>query len=219
MSGLFCCVVYTDSIPWKLFYVTGCLFVAMQNMEDWEEAVFDKAKNRIELKTFSLYAVVLTLWRKGQEKGLVVQKVWLLAVLKCEMLNLFSFVQFISPSCLGSHTAVWRLRPGGESSLLGEGLCFDASSGSRFLLPSHSKCHSGRPQVGLCNRHMHGQPCLLEINVSLVTYQSIKMCYIKKSVIIVIIFIVLGQDHLLGMIIFSLLSFLNEILNHFFCNH
>ncbi len=41
----------------------------MQNMEEWEEAVFDKTKNLIELKSFSLYALVLTLWRKGQEKG------------------------------------------------------------------------------------------------------------------------------------------------------
>ncbi|XP_030255577.1 cytochrome b-245 chaperone 1 homolog isoform X2 [Sparus aurata] len=41
---------------------------AMQNMEEWEEAVFDKTKNRIELKSFSLYALVLTLWRKGQER-------------------------------------------------------------------------------------------------------------------------------------------------------
>uniref|UniRef100_A0A3Q3IKP8 Essential for reactive oxygen species protein n=1 Tax=Monopterus albus TaxID=43700 RepID=A0A3Q3IKP8_MONAL len=56
------------SILWKLFYVTGSLFVAMQNMEEWEEAVFDKTKNLIELKTFSLYNVVLTFWRKGQEK-------------------------------------------------------------------------------------------------------------------------------------------------------
>lgn len=68
-------MAYTDSILWKLFYVTGCLFVAMQNMEDWDEAVFDKTQNRIELKTFSLYAVVLTLWSKGQEKGLVGQKI------------------------------------------------------------------------------------------------------------------------------------------------
>lgn len=82
-------MVYTDSIPWKLFYVAGCLFVAMQNMEDWEEAVFDKTKNRIELKTFSLYAVVLTLWSKGQEKGLVVQRVCLFAVLlECKILKL-----------------------------------------------------------------------------------------------------------------------------------
>lgn len=58
-----------DSIFWKLFYVTGCLFVAMQNMEHWEEAVFDKTKNLIELRSFSLYALVLTLWRKGHEKG------------------------------------------------------------------------------------------------------------------------------------------------------
>jgi hypothetical protein len=29
--------------------VTGCLFVAMQNMEEWEEAVFDKTKKVIEL--------------------------------------------------------------------------------------------------------------------------------------------------------------------------
>ncbi|KAG8008957.1 protein C17orf62-like protein [Nibea albiflora] len=41
---------------------------AMQNMEEWEEAVFDKTKNLIELKSFSLYALVLTLWRKGHEK-------------------------------------------------------------------------------------------------------------------------------------------------------
>ncbi len=60
---------HTDSILWKLFYVTGCLFVAMQNMEEWEEAVFDKTKNLIELKSFSLYALILTLWRKGHEKG------------------------------------------------------------------------------------------------------------------------------------------------------
>lgn len=25
-----------DSILWKMFYVTGCLFVALQNMEEWE---------------------------------------------------------------------------------------------------------------------------------------------------------------------------------------
>lgn len=59
----------TDSILWKLFYITGCLFVAMQNMEEWEEAIFNKTENLIELKSFSLYAYFLTLWRKGQEKG------------------------------------------------------------------------------------------------------------------------------------------------------
>ncbi|XP_068439174.1 cytochrome b-245 chaperone 1 homolog isoform X1 [Clinocottus analis] len=66
--GLAAAYYSSDSIPWKLFYVAGCLFVAMQNMEEWEEAVFDKTKNLIELKTFSLYALVLTLWKKGQEK-------------------------------------------------------------------------------------------------------------------------------------------------------
>ncbi|XP_054454285.1 cytochrome b-245 chaperone 1 homolog [Anoplopoma fimbria] len=66
--GLAAAYYSSDSIPWKLFYVAGCLFVAMQNMEEWEEAVFDKTKNQIELKTFSLYALVLTLWKKGQEK-------------------------------------------------------------------------------------------------------------------------------------------------------
>ncbi|CAB1338167.1 unnamed protein product [Coregonus sp. 'balchen'] len=54
----------SDSLLWKLFYVTGCLFVAMQNME----AVFDKTKNVIELKTFSMYALILTMCRRGQEK-------------------------------------------------------------------------------------------------------------------------------------------------------
>ncbi|XP_076024042.1 cytochrome b-245 chaperone 1 homolog [Genypterus blacodes] len=66
--GLAAAYYSSDSILWKLFYVTGCLFVAMQNMEEWEEAVFDKTRNLIELKTFSLYAVILTLWRKGQER-------------------------------------------------------------------------------------------------------------------------------------------------------
>ncbi|XP_070707644.1 cytochrome b-245 chaperone 1 homolog isoform X2 [Pempheris klunzingeri] len=66
--GLAAAYYSSDSTPWKLFYVTGCLFVAMQNMEEWEEAVFDKTKNLIELKSFSLYTLVLTLWKKGQEK-------------------------------------------------------------------------------------------------------------------------------------------------------
>ncbi|KAM8837973.1 cytochrome b-245 chaperone 1 homolog isoform 1-T1 [Spinachia spinachia] len=66
--GLAAAYYSSDSLLWKLFYVAGCLFVAMQNMEEWEEAVFDKTNDLIELKTFSLYALVLTLWRKGQEK-------------------------------------------------------------------------------------------------------------------------------------------------------
>uniref|UniRef100_A0A8C6WGF7 Essential for reactive oxygen species protein n=1 Tax=Neogobius melanostomus TaxID=47308 RepID=A0A8C6WGF7_9GOBI len=66
--GLAAAYYSSDGFLWKLFYVSGCLFVAMQNMEEWEEAVFDKTKNLIELTTFSLYAYVLTLWKKGQEK-------------------------------------------------------------------------------------------------------------------------------------------------------
>ncbi|KAM6963520.1 cytochrome b-245 chaperone 1 homolog [Tautogolabrus adspersus] len=66
--GLAAAYYSSDSNLWKLFYVTGCLFVAVQNMEEWEEAVFDKTKNLIELKSFSLYALVLTFWRKGHEK-------------------------------------------------------------------------------------------------------------------------------------------------------
>lgn len=66
--GLAAAYYSSDSVLWKLFYVSGCLFVAMQNMEEWEEAVFDKTKNLIEIKTFSLYAYVLTLWKKGHEK-------------------------------------------------------------------------------------------------------------------------------------------------------
>ncbi|KAM9425982.1 cytochrome b-245 chaperone 1 homolog isoform 1-T2 [Pholidichthys leucotaenia] len=66
--GLAAAYYSSDSVPWKLFYVAGCVFVALQNMEEWEEAMFDKTKNLIELKTVSLYALVLTLWRKGQER-------------------------------------------------------------------------------------------------------------------------------------------------------
>lgn len=66
--GLAAAYYSSDSIWWKLFYVSGCLFVAMQNMEEWEEALFNKSTNKIELKSFSLYALVLTLWRKGDER-------------------------------------------------------------------------------------------------------------------------------------------------------
>ncbi|XP_077595340.1 cytochrome b-245 chaperone 1 homolog [Stigmatopora nigra] len=65
--GLAAAYYSSDSIFWKLFYVTGCLFVAIQNMEEWEEAIFDKSNNVIHLTNISLYTLVLTLWRKGQE--------------------------------------------------------------------------------------------------------------------------------------------------------
>ncbi|KAI7796724.1 cytochrome b-245 chaperone 1 homolog [Triplophysa rosa] len=61
----------SDSVLWKMFYVTGCLFVALQNMEEWEEAVFNKSKKEIELKSFSLYTMILTFWKGGHEKVLL----------------------------------------------------------------------------------------------------------------------------------------------------
>ncbi|XP_016106553.1 cytochrome b-245 chaperone 1 homolog [Sinocyclocheilus grahami] len=66
--GLAAAYYSADSILWKMFYVTGCFFVALQNMEEWEEAVFDKSKNEIELKTLSLYAMILTMWKRGHER-------------------------------------------------------------------------------------------------------------------------------------------------------
>lgn len=69
--GLAAAYYSSDSILWKMFYVTGCFFVALQNMEEWEEAVFNKSKNEIELKTFSLYTMLLTLWKSGHEKVLL----------------------------------------------------------------------------------------------------------------------------------------------------
>ncbi|XP_051530004.1 cytochrome b-245 chaperone 1 homolog [Myxocyprinus asiaticus] len=69
--GLAAAYYSSDNVLWKMFYVTGCLFVALQNMEEWEEAVFDKSKGEIELKTFSLYTMILTLWRRGHETVLI----------------------------------------------------------------------------------------------------------------------------------------------------
>ncbi|MXQ87209.1 hypothetical protein E5288_WYG007660 [Bos mutus] len=60
-----------DSLGWKLFYVTGCLFVAVQNLEDWEEAIFNKSTGKVVLKTFSLYRKLLTLCRAGHDQVVV----------------------------------------------------------------------------------------------------------------------------------------------------
>nr|KAF6286730.1 hypothetical protein mPipKuh1_003506 [Pipistrellus kuhlii] len=60
-----------DSLGWKIFYVTGCLFVAVQNLEDWEEAIFDKSAGKVVLKTFSLYKKLLTLLRAGHDQVVV----------------------------------------------------------------------------------------------------------------------------------------------------
>ncbi|XP_066560977.1 cytochrome b-245 chaperone 1 homolog [Amia ocellicauda] len=66
--GLAAAYYSSDSWLWKLFYVTGCCFVAIQNLEDWEEAIFDKSKGQVLLKSFNLYTKILTLWRKGHEQ-------------------------------------------------------------------------------------------------------------------------------------------------------
>lgn len=60
-----------DSLGWKLFYVTGCLLVAVQNLEDWEEAIFNKNTGQVILKTFSLYRKLLTLLRAGHDQVVV----------------------------------------------------------------------------------------------------------------------------------------------------
>ncbi|XP_062859004.1 cytochrome b-245 chaperone 1 homolog isoform X2 [Trichomycterus rosablanca] len=66
--GLAAAYYSSDSVLWKLFYITGCLFVALQNMEEWEEAVFDKTKGVIKIQAFSLYATILTMQKKGHDK-------------------------------------------------------------------------------------------------------------------------------------------------------
>ncbi|XP_030630167.1 cytochrome b-245 chaperone 1 homolog [Chanos chanos] len=66
--GLAAAYYSSDRAFWKAFYVTGCVFIALQNMEEWEEALFDKVKGLIELKTFSIYSWCLTLGKRGQEK-------------------------------------------------------------------------------------------------------------------------------------------------------
>ncbi|XP_077183732.1 cytochrome b-245 chaperone 1 [Paroedura picta] len=66
--GLAAAYYSEDSIGWKLFYIAGCLFVAVQNLEDWEEAVFEKDAGKVFLKTFNLYKKLLTLSRGGHEQ-------------------------------------------------------------------------------------------------------------------------------------------------------
>ncbi|XP_042552512.1 cytochrome b-245 chaperone 1 [Dipodomys spectabilis] len=70
-TGLAAAYYSGDSLGWKLFYVTGCLFVAVQNLEDWEEAIFNKSTGKVILKTFSLYQKLLTLLRAGQDQVVV----------------------------------------------------------------------------------------------------------------------------------------------------
>ncbi|KFV41277.1 Uncharacterized protein C17orf62, partial [Tyto alba] len=67
--GLAAAYYSADSLAWKLFYMAGCFFVAAQNLEQWEEAVFDKNKGTVCLKTFSLYKKILTFSKGGNEQG------------------------------------------------------------------------------------------------------------------------------------------------------
>lgn len=72
--GLAAAYYSADSWAWKLFYVAGCLFVALQNLEDWEEAIFDKKAGTVVLKTFNLYKKILTFCKGGQEQVVVLIK-------------------------------------------------------------------------------------------------------------------------------------------------
>ncbi|KAM4031408.1 cytochrome b-245 chaperone 1 [Anomaloglossus baeobatrachus] len=72
--GLAAAYYSADSWAWKLFYVAGCLFVALQNLEDWEEAIFDKKAGKVVLKTFNLYRKILTFCKGGQEEVVVLLK-------------------------------------------------------------------------------------------------------------------------------------------------
>uniref|UniRef100_A0A670ILK6 Essential for reactive oxygen species protein n=1 Tax=Podarcis muralis TaxID=64176 RepID=A0A670ILK6_PODMU len=69
--GLAAAYYSEDSLGWKLFYLAGCLFVAVQNLEEWEEAIFQKDSGKVFLKTFNLYKKLLTLSRAGHEQVVV----------------------------------------------------------------------------------------------------------------------------------------------------
>ncbi|XP_065591210.1 cytochrome b-245 chaperone 1 [Cyrtonyx montezumae] len=66
--GLAAAYYSADSLAWKLFYMAGCFFVAAQNLEQWEEAVFDKNRGTVCLKTFNLYKKILTFSKGGSEQ-------------------------------------------------------------------------------------------------------------------------------------------------------
>ncbi|XP_051490524.1 cytochrome b-245 chaperone 1 isoform X1 [Apus apus] len=66
--GLAAAYYSADGLAWKLFYMAGCFFVAAQNLEQWEEAVFDKNKGTVCLKTFNLYKKLLTFSKGGNEQ-------------------------------------------------------------------------------------------------------------------------------------------------------
>ncbi|KAG8445996.1 hypothetical protein GDO86_013755 [Hymenochirus boettgeri] len=69
--GLAAAYYSTDSLAWKMFYIAGCAFVALQNLEDWEEAIFDKKNGKATLTTYSVYKKLLTLCQGGQDRVVV----------------------------------------------------------------------------------------------------------------------------------------------------
>ncbi|XP_049715333.1 uncharacterized protein LOC126062176 isoform X2 [Elephas maximus indicus] len=90
-----------DSLGWQLFYVTGCLFVAVQNLEDWEEAIFNKSTGKVILKTFSLYRKLLTFSRVGHE-----QVTWKL-LLSSSPASWSCTAQRAPGTCLRAATVMW----------------------------------------------------------------------------------------------------------------
>ncbi|KAM4664837.1 cytochrome b-245 chaperone 1 isoform 1-T3 [Discoglossus pictus] len=69
--GLAAAYFSTDTWAWKLFYVAGCVFVAIQNFEEWEEAIFDKKEGKAVLKSYNVYKKLLTMCQGGQEQMVV----------------------------------------------------------------------------------------------------------------------------------------------------
>ncbi|XP_064126528.1 cytochrome b-245 chaperone 1 isoform X1 [Loxodonta africana] len=114
-----------DSLGWQLFYVTGCLFVAVQNLEDWEEAIFNKSTGKVILKTFSLYRKLLTFSRVGHE-----QVTWKL-LLSSSPASWSCTAQRAPGTCLRAAT-VMRTR--------GAAVDVTQASTAATLLPTHLHC-------------------------------------------------------------------------------
>lgn len=53
-------VFFVDSLWWKSFYVTGCLFVALQNMEEWEVRSAYVGYTLMPISITIVYAVLIT---------------------------------------------------------------------------------------------------------------------------------------------------------------
>ncbi|NWU62510.1 CYBC1 protein, partial [Pterocles burchelli] len=66
--GLAAAYYSADSLAWKGGDMAGCFFVAGGDLEQWEEAVFDKIEGTVCLKAFSLYKKILTFSKGGNEQ-------------------------------------------------------------------------------------------------------------------------------------------------------